>query len=245
MEETTKTTAATPEGGGNTNPTSKTEEGTPVSPPLGDRAEDAKKPEDDAPGSLLSGAREKAKTGEGEEGGEKTETPPVTAEDLKIPEGYEYDKDLGESFLGVLNDPKLTRQELGQKLLEMYTAQQAKMLEGEQAASNARSEQWKREEAEWFNACKTDQEFGGAAFEANRVIIERGAARLATPECVKVLEALGVGSHPEIVRMFYRAGKLVGEDRLGGAKSASTPIDTAEAIFGESLKGQKMKGDNE
>lgn len=168
---------------------------------------------------------------------------PVTAEDLKIPEGFQYDKESGDAFLGVVNDPGLSRQELVQKLVDMHAAQMGKMLQGLQAADAEGMKQFEadmaKEKAAWLDQCKADPEYGGAAWEANDAVIDRGCKQLATPEAVALLQRYNLNTHPEIVRMFYRAGKLAGEDKSGGGAGGGGKIDPAEAIFGESLRGVK------
>lgn len=191
------------------------------------------------------------KEGDGKEPGDKPEESPkdkdspapVTAEDLKIPEGFQYDKESGDAFLGIVNDPGLSRQELVQKLVDMHAAQMGKMLEGLRAADAESMKKYEadveKEKAEWFKKCQADPEYGGAAWEANDAVIDRGCKQLATPEAVALLQRYNLNTHPEIVRMFYRAGKLVGEDKSGGGAGGGGKIDPAEAIFGESLRGVK------
>jgi hypothetical protein len=163
---------------------------------------------------------EKGVEGDGadkKDGVEKSEaTNPVTAEDLTIPEGRSYDPEIGKSFLGIINDPAIPRSELAQKLLDLQSAYEEKMFAGQRAAeeaqTKAQNEQWERENAEWLELCKKDPEFGGQNYEASKAVITRGCTHLATKEAVDALNALNMGTHPEIVRMFYRAGKLLGED---------------------------------
>ena len=76
-------------------------------------------------------------------------------------------------------------------------------------------------------------------------MINRGCEHLATPDAVKLMQAYNLNTHPEIVRMFYRAGLLASEDKSQIAgNGAGKPISPAMAIFGESLKEyHKRKGE--
>lgn len=175
---------------------------------------------------------------------QKDEKPaPLTAEDLKIPEGFQYDKESGDAFLGIVNDAGLSRKELVQKLVDMHAAQMGKMLQGLQAADAEGMKKFEadmaKEKADWLDQCKADPEYGGAAWEANDAVIDRGCKQLATPEAIALLQRYNLNTHPEIVRIFYRAGKLAGEDKSGGGAGGGRKIDPAEAIFGESLRGVK------
>ena len=165
----------------------------------------------------------------------------VKAEDITIPEGYEYEAETGKSFLEILNDETLSRKELGQKLFDLYQSQTVKMLDGLKAADKEREKKFtadmESEKADWMKQCEGDKEYGGQKWEASQTVINRGCEHLATPEAVKLMQAYNLNTHPEIVRMFYRAGLLVGEDKSPSAgNGAGKPADTAMAIFGESLK---------
>ena len=71
-----------------------------------------------------------------------------------------------------------------------------------------------------------DKEYGGKDYDKS-VMIARGAIRqIGGKPLMLALEKLNAGNHPEIIRVFYRLGKAVGEDNLdfggvnpGGGKS--------------------------
>lgn len=172
---------------------------------------------------------------------EQSQTETIKAEDIKLPEGYEYDSELGNSFLGLLNDEKLSRKELGQKLFELYHAQGTKMLEGMKIAEKERvkkfNEELTKEKADWLKQCESDSEYGGQKWESSQSVIDRGCRHLATEGAVKLMQAYNLNYHPEIVRMFYRAGMLAGEDKSSvTGNSSGKGTDIAMSIFGESLK---------
>ena len=187
----------------------------------------------------------------GQEQGQQAETPQaLTAEDITLQEGFEYDNDLGKSFLDVINDEKLSRKELAQKLADLYQAQQLKMLEGLKAADAERVKKFETdlaaEKAEWLKQCQADKEYGGQNWEAAQAVIDKGCKQLATPEAVKLMQAYNLNTHPEIVRMFYRAGKLASEDnsQMSGSGTGKS-TDPAMAIFGDSLKEWHRRKDGD
>ena len=175
------------------------------------------------------------------------ETPPesngpeqLKKEDIKLPEGYEYDEELGTSFLGIANEHHIPKEAV-QKLFDLYQTQWGKIQEGLKAAELEREKKFKseleREKADWLKQCESDSEYGGQKWEEAQAIIDRGCKQLASEGAVKLMQAYNLNYHPEIVRMFYRAGLLSGEDKSqmtgnGGRKEN----DAAMAIFGESLK---------
>lgn len=178
-----------------------------------------------------------------------SETTALTAQDITIPEGTNYDEELGNSFLGLLNDRKLTRKELGQKLFDLYHAQGQKVLEGLKAAEAEKARKFEAdlaaEKAEWLKQCESDKEFGGQKWESSQSVIDRGCRELATAEAVNLMQRYNLNTHPEIVRMFYRAGLLAGEDKSQvSGNGAGKNTDPAMAIFGESLREyHKRKGE--
>ena len=169
----------------------------------------------------------------------------LTLEDFKLPDGATVNDELKASYLEILNDEKLTRQEWGQKMIDLYHAQQVKMLD---ALKAARIEETKKLDAElkalneqWDKECAGDKEFGGQDWEKNQEVISRGCKYLGEG-FVKVMQAYGLNHNPDIVRGVYRAGLLAGEDKSQIAgNGTSKGIDPAMSIFGASMKEYREK----
>ena len=161
----------------------------------------------------------KPEGGEGEKPGGESEPEALKPEELKVPEGYEWDSELGTPFLEIFGDSKLTAKERAQKVIDMIPAFQDKFFASVKAANDAELKKLDDEEAarkaEWKKAALADKEYGGEAFAANKRIIDAGRDKLATPGAMEVVNRFGLGNHPEILRMFYRAGKLLSEDGFG------------------------------
>ena len=70
--------------------------------------------------------------------------------------------------------------------------------------------------------CKADQEIGGNNFNEAVAVSKRvyNDQRLVTPELQSLLKQSGLSSHPEVVRLFYRVGKLTSSGQViqGDAK---------------------------
>lgn len=75
---------------------------------------------------------------------------------------------------------------------------------------------------QWALDCEKDPEIGGANFGANKAVAIAGYRQFATPELRTILNASGLGNHPEVVRHFYRLGKTMQQDNgvHGGASAA-------------------------
>lgn len=170
----------------------------------------------------------------------------VAAADIEIPEGFTYDTEAGDAFLAIVNDGGLSRKEMAQKLAGLHAAQMGRVAEALAAAEAEQTKAFEaemaREREEWMRQCKSDPEFGGREWDAAQAVIDRGARQLATPEAVALLRRYGLETHPELVRMFWRAGKLAGEDESGGHGAGGGAVDPAQAIFGDSLKSWTQRG---
>ena len=75
--------------------------------------------------------------------------------------------------------------------------------------------------AQWAEQSKADPEFGGANFNQNMGQIAAAYRQFATPELKQLLDASGLGNHPEVMRLFYRVGKALSQDT--GVRAQGAP----------------------
>ena len=181
-----------------------------------------------------------------QDNGTEQEQKALTSEDIQIADGFQYDNELGDSFLSILNEAKIGK-DTAQKLVDLYQNQSMKLLKGMEAAENEKArkfnEDLEKEKAEWLKQCQADNEYGGQNWEANQAVIDKAAREFSG--AVKVMQAYNLQFNPEIVRMFYRTGKLISEDnsQISG-NGASKGEDPAQAIFGEGLKEYLQRREN-
>ena len=74
----------------------------------------------------------------------------------------------------------------------------------------------------WAEASRNDPEFGGERFDANLAVAKRGYDMFATDELKSILEQTGYGNHPEVLRVFHKIGKMMGEDNIVGGGASSS-----------------------
>lgn len=144
---------------------------------------------------------------------------PEAAKELELTfkEGSEPDKDLVDQFLPMAKELKLSK-EAAQKLYDLYVSAQDKV----GTAHTERVVGWAKESRE-------DKDFGGANFDTNLAVANKALGRLGTPALRELLQATGLGNHPEIIRAFYQAGKVLPEDRLPGGSSKQDGASDKEA----------------
>lgn len=145
------------------------------------------------------------------------------AEDYEItaPEGVVIDGETSAAFNALSKELALS-QEQSQKIVDriapMIAAQQTKArdtaLEG------------------WESAAKSDAEFGGEKITESLSVAKRALSQFGSAGLRELLNSTGLGSHPEIIRLLYRAGKSISEDTIAPqSTSAPTQTDPARVMF--------------
>ena len=177
--------------------------------------EGAKAPED---GAAKPDAAKPADAAEGE--GDKPQGAPEKYE-FSAPEGVTLDPAVVGSLSEVAKDLNLS-QESAQKLVDKM----APAIAAQQAESaRALTEQW-REQA------TADKEYGGAKLAENMALAQKAMDAFATPEFKALLNQTGLGNHPEVVRVLYRAGKAISDDKVLTSDKALTPNQSiAERMY--------------
>ncbi|MCE1084714.1 hypothetical protein LU642_29475 [Pseudomonas asiatica] len=127
-----------------------------------------------------------------------------------LPEGYSISEEQLAAFSPVLKELGLT-QEQADKLVA-FDAQRS--LAAQEASQQQAIEFRNKQVGEWETALRGDAEFGGANFDANVAVAQQFLTDFGSPELSVFLAESGLGSHPEVVRMFHKAGKELGEGKL-------------------------------
>lgn len=142
--------------------------------------------------------------------GEGQESPPEPWADFALPEGVDVDAATLDGFKDVARELGLS-QDAAQRLLS-FEAERIRSLNEAAAAKHL------EQVDAWASTARADRDYGGEAFEQN-VAVARGAVERFAPEPVKeLLDQTGLGSHPEIIRMFWTIGRAIRPDGivLGG-----------------------------
>lgn len=137
--------------------------------------------------------------------------------EFKAPEGQKFDDLVIAEFTEVARELDLP-QDAAQKILDKVAPViQARQTEQINAARTA-----------WGEATRTDKEFGGDKLNENLAVAKKALDKFGSPELRVLLNESGLGNHPEVIRMMYRAGKAIGEDTfVGGKQTGATPSQSA------------------
>jgi hypothetical protein len=157
--------------------------------------------------------------------GDKAPDAPTSAPEkyeFKPVEGRNLDSETMSTFAEVAKELGLT-QDSAQKILDRMAPQMAQRQQAQIEAIRT----------EWVEASKTDAEFGGDKIAENLAVAKKALDQFGTPELRALLNESGLGNHPEIIRMMYRAGKSISEDtyvgRAAGAGGKPLPKSFADA----------------
>lgn len=153
--------------------------------------------------------------------GTKAAAPAAPAK--KAPEKYEFKFAEGATLdAEVLKEFEANARELD---LDQASAQKIADLGAKMSAKLQSDLKSKVETAqkEWAAAAKADPEFGGENLEANLGIAQKAIATFASEPLKALLRDTGLGNNPEVIRLFWKVGQAISEDKLvtGGKAPAS------------------------
>lgn len=144
---------------------------------------------------------------------------PFDVKSLKLPEGFTLDEKLGGEFSALLNDDKLSRGDLAQKLVDMQIAR-------EKATAEEGERRFVQLQEQWVDAVKKDPEVGGDKFDASLSAVGRLVDKYGTKEAREAFTATGAGNNPHIFKMLV---KMAG-DLNEGAPVSGAPASTADLM---------------
>ena len=150
-----------------------------------------------------------------------------------VPEGMNLSEATVGKFSDVAKDLKLS-QDAAQRILGdmagAIQAQQSESLKAFYADIGGMPDTWEAQ-------VRADKDIGGDKLKDNLAAAARFRDAYGSPELKSLLDKTGLGNHPELVRVFIRAGKAISPDTFvsGNGSGASSPGRTlAERLYGSS-----------
>jgi hypothetical protein len=125
--------------------------------------------------------------------------------EFTVPEGMEIDNALVEILSPVMKEVGLT-QESAQKLADAYIPYVEQQVKSNETAA---IEEWNKKVEEWKT--QTTQELG-ASLKEDLVTASKFIDKFGSSKVREVLNETGLGNHPELVKLFVKAGKAISED---------------------------------
>jgi hypothetical protein len=143
--------------------------------------------------------------------------------EFKAPEGTAYDSNLLAAFEAGAKEANLP-QVAAQKLLDQMAP----------ALASRQADQVTAIRKEWFDASKADKEFGGDKLEVNLGTAKRGLDSFGSPELNKLLVSTGLGNHPEIIRLMFKVGQAISEDKFVAGSAPRSSVSAASVLYDKS-----------
>lgn len=98
-------------------------------------------------------------------------------------------------------------------------------------------DKFERTQLDWQKSIINDKEFGGANYSKSIADAKRALIAYDTDGHVrKMLDETGYGNHPEIIKVFARAGANLREDNILKAKAQSAEKPLSERFFANKSK---------
>lgn len=143
--------------------------------------------------------------------------------EFSAPEGMTLEPETTAQFETVARELNLTNDQANR--LVPLAAELVKRNVAQQQAAQVTQVQ------KWLDESKADTEYGGEKFETNVATVRNAVARFATPQLKELMDQTGLGNHPEVVRLFYRIGNAIADDKFVAAPPAAPKKSTASVLF--------------
>lgn len=146
-----------------------------------------------------------------------------------MPEGMTLDQAKFDEFQPVARKLGLSQAGM-QELVNFYS----QTVTGTQTANK---EAWDSTVSGWEQAGKDDKEIGGANYEQSKADAKAFIEKFGTPALQEYMDVYKVGSHPEIIRAFAKAGRLTKDDKTinpggsGGGEKVLTPEEVGASLY--------------
>lgn len=135
---------------------------------------------------------------------------PEKYEDFKVADGLELAPEVMGEFSKWAKSNNIS-QEAAQQLIDL----QGKLAGAESEGRAERLQQaLDAQRTGWEAQIKSDPEFGGDKFPATMETASKAMQAFGTPELRMLLNESGIGSHPELVKLFHRMGTALTEDKM-------------------------------
>lgn len=172
---------------------------------------------------------EEAEDDEEEGEGDEKKKPP-TSYKLKLPEKSLLSKDHVKDVAEYAKKNKLT-QEQAQAVLDRESKIVGSFMDRKTAELQEMS-------VKWIDDVMADEEIGGDNADQSVLDSNRALNKFGTPAFKEILKQTGYGNHPELIRIFARIGRAMGEDRfVDQKKPKGAQKSRADILFGDSDDG--------
>lgn len=138
--------------------------------------------------------------------------------DFTMPEGFALAEGVADKLKAFGKDANLSQARV-QQIVELGT-------ELSQSIADQQAQGFADLREGWKEASRTDEEFGGTKLQESLASAAAFRDAFGSPELIELLNSSGMGDHPEVVRLFARAGKAMADAKFvtPGKTEAERPL---------------------
>lgn len=139
--------------------------------------------------------------------------------ELKMPDGVEMDADLLGEVTPLFREARLSPAQ-AQVVADAYVKTQTDALKKHADMT-----------AGWLKDAKADAEIGGKDYDKNLSHAHRAFQAVGNERAMQLFDTYGLGNHPDILRIFVRVGKAIGEGGTVLPGEAGQRVSDAQALY--------------
>ena len=150
---------------------------------------------------------------------------PEKYEAFNLPENVVFDQEVLSSFEGLAMKHGLS-QKAAQEFVDLA-------IDNENRNVETFKEQHAKLMGEWTSAIKNDSEFGGVKFKETQERARRVIRKFGSDDLRASLKASGYGNNPELIKIFAKIDRAMGEDSSVESVANAVPktMSIAEALY--------------
>lgn len=145
--------------------------------------------------------------------------PVPEAYELKMPDGIEMDAALLAEVTPMFREAKLSPAQ-AQVVADAYMKTQTDAIQ-----------KFQEQTQQWLKDAKADDEIGKADYDKNLSHAHRAFKAFGNDKAMQLFDSYGLGNHPEILRIFVRMGKAIGEGGTVLSGEASQRVSDGQALY--------------
>lgn len=157
---------------------------------------------------------------------------------LQLPEGFQIDEALAAKFAPIGKELNLSQQAANKLANLLVEVQQEQMADAPNKIAEYKRQEKEAVRLSYEKLLNTDKEIGGGdktKMNAYLDVADVGYNSFATPELKSVLSDLHLDYHPAVIKLFYRLGKLCGNDSITRTNAPTgTKQNAADILYGGS-----------
>ncbi len=158
-------------------------------------------------------------------------------QNIELPEGIIFDDKLAQKFTPVAKELNLS-QEDASKLVNMLVEHQKEQLGNQkEIIAEFKRQELEATKIEYQKLLNSDNEISGKGeehYNAYLNVADKGYRAFASESLMNVIEQYGLEYHPDVIKHFYRLGKLCGQDNIQISKNpVGEKESAAEILYGE------------